>query len=602
MYGRILGENNQQLYNRSQAIISGDKSAFFGDAYNLSYTDIYDFSSKKQSLKKFEIELGIHHKELGLPWDQPVPEEKWIEVAEYCDNDVLATEAVWNATQGDFLARKILAEIAGGKPNDKTNKLSAMFIFEGNKKPQNEFEYRFMGEPEEGQENLDIWDDGITAFQPNGKPVFLGYKFERGKSSYLDVDEVGEGGYVFAEEQEVINDKGKNEILVGGMYDDVWTFDVASQHPSSIIAENLFGDYYTARFKEILELRIAIKHGELDRAKQMFGGALAKYLDNPEMADALAGALKIVINSVYGLTSAKFENEFRDFRNVDNIVAKRGALFMINLRNLVQKMGYTVVHCKTDSIKVAHPDEKIKKFITEYGKAFGYNFEVEHIFEKICLVNNAVYIAKLSKDDPEWIKACEKAKKAGKPEPTRWTATGTQFQVPYVFKTLFSGEEIEFKDMCETKSVSDGGLIYLDFDETLPDVSDLERVLQTRKAIADDKKITNKARNEAERYNDISDSQLKSRIAKGHDYRFVGKVGLFCPVKTGCGGAVMYRYDPDNDKYSAVTGTKDYRWIESEVIRDGNLENYIDESYYQALLDDAILTISKYGDYNWFVV
>ena len=217
-------------------------------------------------------------------------------------------------------------------------------------------------------------------------------------------------------------------------------------------------------------------------------------------------------------------------------------------------------------------------------------------------MNNTVYIAKLSKDDPEWIKDCKKAKEKGFPKPTRWTATGTQFQVPYVFKNLFSGEEVKFEDMCETKSVSDGGLIYLDFDETLPDVSDLERVLQTRKAIADDKNITNKARNEAERYNDISDSQLKSRIAKGHDYRFVGKVGLFCPVKTGCGGAVMYRYDPDNDKYSAVTGTKDYRWIESEVIRDGNLENYIDESYYQALLDDAILTISKYGDYNWFVV
>lgn len=599
------GYSNRQLYNLSKKLINKDKTisreAKFMQAYGLSYTDIYDYAKKKQSLKKWEIELGIHHQELGLDWDSPVPENLWPKVAEYCDNDVIATEAVWNATQGDFLARKILAEIAGGKPNDKTNKLSAMFIFEGNKHPQAEFEYRFMGKPEEGQENLDIWDDGITAFQPNGKPVFMGYKFERGKSSYLDVEEVGEGGYVFAEEREVINDKGKPEIQVGGMYDDVWTFDVASQHPSSIIAENLFGDYYTARFKEILELRIAIKHGELDRAKQMFGGALAKYLDNPEMADALAGALKIVINSVYGLTSAKFENEFKDPRNIDNIVAKRGALFMINLRNLVQKMGYTVVHCKTDSIKVAHPDEKIKKFITDYGKEFGYNFEVEHIFEKICLVNNAVYIAKLSKDDPEWIKDCEKAKAKGKPEPTRWTATGTQFQVPYVFKSLFSGEDIEFSDMCETKSVSDGGLIYLDFDETLPDVSEYERILQTRKAIANDKKVTLKAKHEAEEYADISDSQLKSKVAKGHDYRFVGKVGLFCPVKDGYGGAIMYRYDSENDKYSAVTGTKDYRWIEAEVVRDANLEEYIDKSYYNALLDDAVRTISKYGDYEWFV-
>ena len=46
----------------------------FGEAYNLPYTDVYDFAAKKQSLKKREVELGIHHQELGLPWDKPVPE------------------------------------------------------------------------------------------------------------------------------------------------------------------------------------------------------------------------------------------------------------------------------------------------------------------------------------------------------------------------------------------------------------------------------------------------------------------------------------------------------------------------------------------------
>ena len=183
LYGRILGENNEQLYHRSQAIISGDKSAFFGDAYNLSYTDIYDFSSKKQSLKKFEIELSkereeklakihklmksgksveeissemkmdisqlnevlddeaknvnvVQHKELGLKWDEPVPEEKWIEVAEYCDADVIATEAVWNARKGDFVAREILADLAGMTVNDTTNSLTTKIIFGNEKHPK----------------------------------------------------------------------------------------------------------------------------------------------------------------------------------------------------------------------------------------------------------------------------------------------------------------------------------------------------------------------------------------------------------------------------------------------------------------------------------
>ena len=46
----------------------------FGETYNLPYTDVYDFAAKKQSLKKREIKLGLHHQELGLPWDEPVPE------------------------------------------------------------------------------------------------------------------------------------------------------------------------------------------------------------------------------------------------------------------------------------------------------------------------------------------------------------------------------------------------------------------------------------------------------------------------------------------------------------------------------------------------
>ena len=135
MYARMMGYSNEELYKLSQKIITEGKG-FFGEAYNLSYTDVYDFAAKKQSLKKWEIELGIHHQELGLPWDQPVPEERWIEVAEYCDNDVVATEAVFNKLKGDFTARKILAELAGMTVNDTTNSLTTRIIFGKERHPQ----------------------------------------------------------------------------------------------------------------------------------------------------------------------------------------------------------------------------------------------------------------------------------------------------------------------------------------------------------------------------------------------------------------------------------------------------------------------------------
>ena len=536
LYGRLMGYDNEQLYTLSQRIISGSKNAFFGEAYNISYTDVYDFAAKKQSLKKWEIELGIHHQELGLPWDQPVPEDMWVKVAEYCDNDVIATEAVFNHLRGDFVARQILAKVAGKTVNDTTNTLTTRIIFGNNRKPQDQFNYRDMGEMTPGASRITITDDNVlysdfgdeyTVFDEQGRPIFPGYKYDHGKSTYRG-EIVGEGGYVYSEP---------------GMYGNVALLDVASMHPASIIAEQLFGEAYTKRFQELRDARVAIKHKDFDKAKKMLGGALAEFIDEIERgtgeftAGDLAQALKIAINSVYGLTAAAFENAFRDPRNKDNIVAKRGALFMINLKHEVQKRGFTVAHIKTDSIKIPDATPEIIKFVMDYGKQYGYTFEHEATYDRMCLVNDAVYIAKYQDGE--------------------WTATGTQFAVPYVYKKLFTKEPIEFKDMCETKSVTSA--LYLDMNESLP--------------------------------------------AGEHDYRFVGKVGQFCPIKPGLGGGELLREGKDkngNVKYSSATGAKDYRWLESEFVKKSSSEKNIDRGYYDKLVDDAVETISKYGDFEWF--
>lgn len=592
MYARLMGYDNEQLFNLSQRIIGKSANCMFGEAYNLSYTDVYDFCAKKQSLKKWEIELNkkaedpnskmddhvralckkIKHHELGLPWDQPVPEELWTKVAEYCDDDVIATQAVFEANQGDFTAREILAELAGGTVNDTTNSLTTKFIFGRNRHPQDQFMYRDLSQP------VTELPDDVLAFLKEAKPemmaepfdgplgksllpYFPGYKFEFGKSTYRG-EEVGEGGEVWASP---------------GMYGRSQTEDIGSQHPNSAIDECIFGPEYTRKFKEILDIRIHIKHGEYDAVRDAFGGKLAKYLNDKSTAKALAQALKIAINSVYGLTAAKFENPFRDPRNKDNIVAKRGALFMIDLRHAVEEQGYKVIHVKTDSIKIANPDDYILNFIVERGKRYGYNFEVEHIFDRICLVNNAVYIAKLADDDPE--------------DPGKWTATGTQFAVPYVFKTLFSKEPIQFNDMCETKN-SAVGPIYLDMNESYPDVTAEEKQFKNleskyKKGELSDTLFENEC------------ASLRERIEAGHNYIFVGKVGLFCPIKPGCGGGTLVC--KRDDKYSAVTGTKGYRWLESEIVKQNGKEDDIDKSYYNKLVDDAVSTISEFGDIEWFI-
>ena len=595
LYAIMIGKSIPEIYDISQGIIAGSKNCSFGEAYNISYTDVYDFAATKQSLKKWEIQLGIHHQELGLPWDQPVPEEKWLQVAEYCDNDVFATEAVFNHLQADWTARQILADIAGMSVNDTTNSLTTRIIFGKDRNPQSQFNYRFMGTVPEGE----IWlypkeadrmklDLKYTAFMSDMKPVFPGYTFDRGVSMYRG-EEVGEGGYVYAEP---------------GIHRNVALLDIASMHPSSLIAEELFGPVYTQHFADIKQARIYIKHKEYDKAKELFGGRLTKYLDDPAQAKALAGALKIAINSVYGLTSAKFDNPFRDIRNIDNIVAKRGALFMVNLKHEVQNRGFTVAHIKTDSIKIPDATPEIIQFVMDYGKLYGYTFEHEATYDRMCLVNDAVYIAKYSNDERN-------------EHPGQWTATGAQFAVPYVFKTLFSKEPIRFEDLTETKSCTTA--LYLDMNEKLPDVSVAEKQYDKLRS------SLNKIRKEQgldipklresfkmeELYEllpvDLADKlnktfrqidELKAEIAKGHDYVFIGKVGLFVPVKPGCGGGLLMR--EKDGKYYAVGGTSGYRWLEAETTHD-RLEDIVDMHYFQDLSDAAIETISEYGDFYDFV-
>lgn len=482
LYARYLGYDNERLYRLSQRIVTNEKGGYFREAFGLSYCDIYDFSSLKQSLKRFELDLGIHHLELGLPWDEPVPEEMWNKVAEYCVNDVKATKSVFYARSADFKARKILAALSGLSVNDPTAKHTAKILFNGDPKANEKFVYTDLSEQ------------------------FPGYEYKFGKSTYRGIT-TGEGGLVMADP---------------GVYYDVEVFDVASMHPTSIEQLKLFGPY-TKNYSDIKEARLAIKHRELDKARTLLGGALAPFLDDEEGLDDLAYALKIVINIVYGLTAAHFDNPFRDPRNKDNIVAKRGALFMVDLVKALEERGVHVLHVKTDSIKVAKPSQETRDFIFEFGKKYGYEFEVEDTFQRLCLVNDAVYIA-LDYDG-------------------KWHATGAQFADPYVFKTLFSKESLEFDDVTIKKTVT-------------------------------------------------TSIHMNTGTDEEPEMRYIGRSGAFVPVCQG--GGTLWR--EKDGKYSALAGTKGYRFVEAETMKEVGLDGPIDYSYFRALSDKARDTIAKWCD------
>ena len=485
LYARMMGYSELDLFHLSKKLINNEKHATFGEAYNLSFADAYELSSKRQSLKRFQIELGLNHEEIGLPWDQPVPEALWPKVVEYCVNDVVTTEQVFHIRKQDYVARQILAELSGLSVNDTTQRHTAQIIFGGAKDVQKDFVYTNLAE------------------------TFPGYEFELGKSLFMG-EEVGEGGYVYAEP---------------GMYSDVAVLDVASMHPTSITMLDLFGPH-TAKYANLLNARIAIKRKDYKTAKKILP-AIAPFLGSEEDGKALADALKLAINIVYGLTSASFDNPFRDVRNKDNIVAKRGALMMVALKHAVQEKGFQVVHIKTDSIKIPHATPEIIEFVTNFGRQYGYEFEHESTYRKMCLVNDAVYIAR--KENGEW------------------EAKGAQFIHPFVLKTLFTGEDVTFDDCCETKSVTKGAL-YLDFGE-------------------------------------------------GGDPHFVGRAGLFVPVKKSHQGGTLLR--GSEGVYHAATGTKGFLWKEAAVVSELGQEDSVDIAYFRKLADAAIKNISRFGDIDW---
>lgn len=551
LWARMMGYSNEQLYNLSRRIID-QKRPVFAESKNLSYTDVYDFCSKKQSLKKWEIELGIHHQEMGIPWDQPVPDDKKKLVVEYCQNDVAATEAVFNARKADFDARLMIADLAGMTPNDRTNAISCRLVFEGDRHPELN------------------WYDLSTEFP--------GYTWEKGADGkmhnmYRGVD-LGFGGYVYAEK---------------GMWYDVISEDVAGMHPATIIKTRYFGKR-TKNFEDLYKTRIDIKHKNYAAARKRFSGKLAKYLTDESQANALAYALKIVLNSMYGQTCAPYENPCKDKRNVNNFVALRGALFMKTLQDEVTARGFKVVHVKTDSLKIANATEDICQFCVDFGRKYGYDFEVEAIYDRMCLVNDAAYIAHEADNSPH--------------KPGQWSPKATQFQVSYVFKTLFSKEPITFEDLCVTQSTKDA--LYLDFNEGLPDVEPLEKKLaQLRKARRKPEDLAKFGKRyfktdelvSDETLNDL-EQELVDEIAKGHNYIFVGRVGQFVPVKDGTGGGLLYR--GKDGKYSYAAGARGYRWKESEIVRNLGLESTINYGYGNALVNDAVATIEQFGDFGMF--
>lgn len=413
IYAAMLGYTVEELYVLSGKISPKSDNAMdarFPSAYGLSYADVYDYSSKRQSLKKWELELGIDHVELEIPWGSMIRDDQIPAVTKYCEWDAIATHTVHNhLAHTDYTARLILASISGLRPNDTTKKHVATIVFGDayNKKNQ--------------RDTFDV---------PDLSKEFEGYHYDRDtKVSTYRGFVVGEGGYVYVEP--------------GLYHEPILYMDVNSMHPTTIGVINLFGPY-TPEYTKLKRARVHVKLGELDKVKELYPEIPDKYL-SPTYTKGLSYALKIALNSVYGHTFSKYPNPFNHPDNVDNVVAKRGALFMIDLHEYLGENGIHCIHIKTDSVKVRIPDDKtiddVIELIKSYGNRYGYQFAVEGVFDNLMLANAADLVG-LSGGAYE--------------------TSGVLFTNPYVYKSLFSGEPIIGADYDIVKGVVKGSM-YMTF-------------------------------------------------------------------------------------------------------------------------------------------
>lgn len=568
IYARMIGHNNMDLYNISSRIVSNDNNAKFGAAYNLSYADVYELMDKKQSLKKWEIELGLKHNEFEFPWDKPLPTDKWVECARYCMDDVDATDQVLDSKHGrsSLMARKILCELTGMPVMTKTQVLSAKFLFVDDPRPQDKF----------------IWYHLEKEF-----PGYTFNKFAKVKSQYKGKDP-SEGGYVFSKPG-VYGYKTGEPDIVNGRHQDIIYIDVESLHPHSLIAINYFGPY-TPKFAALVDCRMLIKHGKLEEASHAFdevdktlSDKLKPYLSDPELADGLGYAMKIIINTIYGMSSASYDNPFKAPENIDNIIAKRGALFMIKAQEFLEDRGVNVIHIKTDSIKMTDYTDDDLQAIFDLAHEFGYNFDIECRYDRLALVNKSTLIGH-HKGDPM----------TGKKS---WEAVGAQFAVPFVFKTLFSQEDVEEKDFHILKSVKSS--IYLGDtfigknanvfasnkgrDLWASREVNISQAIQTRMMKPDDKLLPKRD------YDGLDpETVYNNRIAKISKEVEYPENDVRRIIETGYPEELV-------TKRSYVTGTKGHKW---SLSTEYTSKDDVDMTYYTTLVKDAVNDIYAVGDGN----
>ena len=300
-------------------IISGERFSGRKSPLIRSLDTMQQIDVSHPSLKQIEGNMGISIVESSVDFNigRPLTDAEREEMLYYCRHDVAATVDIFNLRQKSYFDTK--ESLLTMMPEDKrtsaarwnTTTLSA---------------------------NILLGDTGLVAWEKHGVPAKYWRNVEDIPSAVWDMWEDITGS------MEAVTGKGRSVKIkaygctfvfgLGGLHgapdkplvaSNIKLADVGSMYPSLIKMLRALGDA-TDMYDSIRLERLAIKHSDPVRA----------------------GALKLVLNSVYGLFKSKYSALFNPMASATVCIYGQIALF--KLCGMLHDAGYKIINANTDGV------------------------------------------------------------------------------------------------------------------------------------------------------------------------------------------------------------------------------------------------------------
>lgn len=310
------------------------------------------------SLKKIEANLGLSIEETSVPFDidRALTQEELQETISYCESDVNATIAVFKLRWFNYFVPKFILldmlppYIQQRAKRWNTTTIAAQILM--------------------GASSLQHWDKVNLGISEKDTDIML-------SKVSKDIQDIWSSEDM---KPVTIHDLGcEITFAKGGLHGaslkkkdwrNVKLLDVTSMYPFIIINLNALGTSTTQKYKDIVDLRVSVKHSD------------------PILSDALKVR---VINSVYGLMGNEYSKLYNP--NAELSVCIFGQIAVYCLAKRLYEAGYEIVNINTDGVAFVGYSDDYKEIQKEWEEEFSLGLELdefEYWYQKD--VNN--YIAR----------------------------------------------------------------------------------------------------------------------------------------------------------------------------------------------------------------